>query len=164
MVFWNGVKKYTSRGRTVYQQNRVIPWYHTLHIKFVFSKKATKFDEILTGDLTLTIYITSNWRWRFCQILYSRVRNKRTTTFINFWIFFQGLWSYYRLKKLYILYKFEHFKGLRLFFLSNFPEATFIQGATSIPDSRVDRFRRNPIKKVPAWIYLRRSSIILLNI
>ena len=27
--------------------------------------------------------------------------------------------------------------GLGLFFLSNFPEATFIQGATSIPYSRV---------------------------
>ena len=27
--------------------------------------------------------------------------------------------------------------GLRLFFLSNFPGATFIQGATFIPDSRV---------------------------
>ena len=25
-------------------------------IKFVFSKKATKFDEIFTGDLTLTTY------------------------------------------------------------------------------------------------------------
>ena len=27
--------------------------------------------------------------------------------------------------------------GLRLFFLPNFPAATFIQGATFIPDSRV---------------------------
>ena len=27
--------------------------------------------------------------------------------------------------------------GLRLFFLTNFPGATFIQGATFIPDSRV---------------------------
>ena len=27
--------------------------------------------------------------------------------------------------------------GLRLLFLSNFPEPTFIQGAKSIPDSRV---------------------------
>ena len=27
--------------------------------------------------------------------------------------------------------------GLRLFFLPNFPGATFIQGATFIPDSRV---------------------------
>ena len=54
--------------------------------------------------------------------------------FINFWNFFQGLQSYYGLKG---LHKFAHFKGLRLFFLSNFPEATFIQGATSILDSRV---------------------------
>ena len=29
--------------------------------------------------------------------------------------------------------------GLRLFFLPNFPGATFIQGATFIPDSRVPR-------------------------
>ena len=29
--------------------------------------------------------------------------------------------------------------GLRLFFLPNFPGATFIQGATFIPDSRVDQ-------------------------
>ena len=36
-----------------------------------------------------------------------------------------------------LLHKFAYFKGLRLFFLSNFPEAMFIQGATSIPDSRV---------------------------
>ena len=36
-----------------------------------------------------------------------------------------------------LLHKFTHFKGLHLFFLSNFPEATFIQGAMSIPDSRV---------------------------
>ena len=36
-----------------------------------------------------------------------------------------------------LIHTFAHFKGLRLFFLSNFPEATFIQGATSIPDSRV---------------------------
>ena len=49
---------------------------------------------------------------------------------------FQGLRSYYGLKRI-LLHKFAHFKGLRLFFLSNFPEATFIQGATSIPASRV---------------------------
>ncbi len=30
--------------------------------------------------------------------------------------------------------------GLRLFFLQNFPAATFIQGATFIPDSRVVEF------------------------
>ena len=41
------------------------------------------------------------------------------------------------LKDYILLYEFAHFKRLRLFFLSNFPEATFIQGATSIRDSRV---------------------------
>ena len=70
---------------------------------------------------------------------YSRVRNKHTPRFINFWKFFQGLQSYYGLKRLkfYYIHTFAHFKGLPLFFLSNFPEDTFIQGATSIPDSRV---------------------------
>ena len=35
------------------------------YVKFVFSKKATKIDEIFTADLTLTTYIMSNRRWRF---------------------------------------------------------------------------------------------------
>ena len=36
-----------------------------------------------------------------------------------------------------ILLKFADFKGLHLFFLSNFSEAMLIQGATSTMDSRV---------------------------
>ena len=32
---------------------------------------------------------------------------------------------------------FTNFKGLRLFFWSDFPEAMFIQVATSLPNSRV---------------------------
>ena len=36
-----------------------------------------------------------------------------------------------------LLHKFVYFKGLCLFFLSIFPEAMFIQGATSIPEFRV---------------------------
>ena len=71
------------------------------------------------------------------KIAYSRVRNKRTPTFINFRNFFQGL----RLRLKTLLHKFAHFKGLRSFLLSNFPEAMFIQGATSIPDSRVLIFK-----------------------
>ena len=39
--------------------------------------------------------------------------------------------------------KFAYFKGLRLFFLSNFPEATFIQGATPFPDSTVHKDHKN---------------------
>ena len=35
--------------------------------------------------------------------------------------------------------------GLRLFFLPNFPGATFIQRATFIPDSRVDFFLINVV-------------------
>ena len=33
-------------------------------------------------------------------------------------------------KEIYYISKFAHFKGLRLFSLSSFPEARFIQGAT----------------------------------
>ena len=33
-------------------------------------------------------------------------------------------------KEIYYISKFAHFKGLRLFSLSKFPEARFIQGAT----------------------------------
>ena len=37
--------------------------------------------------------------------------------------------------------------GLRLFFLPNFPGATFIQGGTFIPDSRVTKYNFFNIKK-----------------
>ena len=40
------------------------------------------------------------------------------------------------LKDYILLHEFAHFKGLRLFFLSDFPEAMFILRAMSIPDSR----------------------------
>ena len=64
---------------------------------------------------------------------YSTVWNKHTPTF--------GLRSYYGLKrlKLYYVHKFAHFKGLRLFFLSNFPEAMFIQEAMFTPNSRIGK-------------------------
>ena len=55
--------------------------------------------------------------------LESGINIKHTHTFIDFWNFFQGLPSYYGLKR------------LCLFFLSKFPEVN--QGAMSIPDSRV---------------------------
>jgi hypothetical protein len=38
------------------------------------------------------------------QTIYSRVRNKRTLTFIDFWNFFQGLLSYCGLKRLKFYY------------------------------------------------------------
>ena len=41
-----------------------------------------------------------------------------------------------------LLHKFANFKGLCLFFLSNFPEAMFIPGAMFIPDSSVDQVGR----------------------
>ena len=67
------------------------------------------------------------------SMYYSRVRNKHTPTFINFWDFFQGLQSYYGLKRLKFYYislhilrgyiysfcqifqRLHKFKGLRLF-------------------------------------------------
>ena len=67
-------------------------------------------------------------------------RKYGTPTFINFWNYFQGLRSYYVLKRLIFYYISLHIlRGyVYIFFLSNFPEATFIQGAMSIPDSRVN--------------------------
>ena len=38
------------------------------------------------------------------MFIYSRLRNKHTPTLINFWYFFQGLRSYYGLKRLKIYY------------------------------------------------------------
>ena len=63
--------------------------------------------------------------------MYSRVRNKHTPTFVDF----PGAYGLITDLKDYI--RLHIFNGLCLFFLSNFPEATLIQGATFIPDSRV---------------------------
>ena len=62
---------------------------------------------------------------------YSRVRNKHSPMLINFLTFFQGLRPYSGLHRGYFsgMYKYKVKMGLR--FLPNFPEATFIQGATS---------------------------------
>ena len=57
-------------------------------------------------------------------------------TFIIFWNFCPSCYEHNRLK-FYYLHKFAYFKELHLFFLSNFPEATFIQGTTFIPESQV---------------------------
>ena len=38
-----------------------------LSVKFMFSKKATKMDEIFTVDLRVITYLLSNCRWRSCQ-------------------------------------------------------------------------------------------------
>ena len=59
------------------------------------------------------------------------------TRLLIFGIFSRGYGLIKDLKDLNLLHKFAHFKGLCLFFLSNFPEAMFIQGAMSILDSRV---------------------------
>ena len=40
-------------------------------IKFMFSKKATKIDEIFTINLTFTKYISSNRQWRFHHFLWN---------------------------------------------------------------------------------------------
>ena len=62
---------------------------------------------------------------------YSRVRNKYTPKFIIFGIFFRGYGL--TITELKVL----NFTTFQAFFLSNFPEPTFIQGATSIPDSYI---------------------------
>ena len=103
------------------------------------ARPCTYMKDIHTGNIYILKSIQDlNFRLRI-QIFHSRVRNKHTPTFINFWNFFQGLWSYYGLKRLKLYYISLHIlcKGLRLIFLSNFPEATFIWEATFIPDSRV---------------------------
>ena len=64
----------------------------------------------------------------------SRIRQEPP---FHFWNFLQGLQSYYGILKDFLVHKFAHFKGLRLLFLSNFPEATLIQGFTSITESTV---------------------------
>ena len=83
----------------------------------------------------LIVYIVYWLHWVFWHFkpAYSRVRNKHTPTFINFWNFFQGVRSYSGLKRLSFYYISLHilrgyvysfcqifqrlclFKGLRLF-------------------------------------------------
>ena len=77
----------------------------------------------LTEELNLVWIFDMSYYWKLLDLSqdekYSRVRNKHTPMFIDFWNFFQEPLSYYGLKR------------LCLFFLSNFTEVT------SIPDSRV---------------------------
>ena len=82
----------------------------------------------------------------FSKCTYSRVWNKHTGTLINFWFlkFFLRLFNFLFLwlctkDSNYLLFKrgLRLFKGLCLLFLPNVPGATFIQGGTLIPDSRV---------------------------
>ena len=67
----------------------------------------------------LSLFITLVWG----LIDYSSVLNKHTSTFINFWNFFQGLLTYYGFKRLKFYYISLHIlRGYVYFFLSNFPE------------------------------------------
>ena len=52
--------------------------------------------------------------------------------------------------------------GLRLFFLPNFPGATFIQGATYIPDSRATSKSSNNVK-YSKWNFLIQNVTNLLE-
>ena len=65
------------------------------------------------------------------KTIYSRVRNKRNPKFINFWNFFQALWSYYGLKR-------DKFYCISLHILRGYIYS-FCQTsrATFIPDTRV---------------------------
>ena len=96
------------------------------------------------------------------QLYASRVHNKRSATFINFWIFFPGsaallkdlffkfsqIWLQPKLSFIcpdffVMFYFFQVFQWLCLFkvlllvFLTNFAGATFIPWPKSIPNSRV---------------------------
>ena len=90
-------------------------------------------------------------------LTYFRLPNKRRATFINFRTFFL---CYVLIKGCYVSYFFNFeidfkniwliinsitiggyvyiFKWLCLLFYSHFSRTTFVQGATSIPDSRVE--------------------------
>ena len=48
----------------------------------MFSKKATKIDRIFTVNLTVTTYVLSNLRWRFCQFLWP---SQKAWTLIVLW-------------------------------------------------------------------------------
>ena len=61
--------------------------------------------------------------------LYSRVRNKRTPTFINFWHLFQGQRSYYGLKRLKVYYiSFYILRGYHCFFCQIFQWLRLFKG------------------------------------
>ena len=91
--------------------------------------------------ISLAIFITLS--------LYSRIQNKRRAMFISFvgYILIKGapffnLFFYFGyVWKKYLLFRWRAILiGVRLLFLQNVPGDTFIQGPTSIPDSRVERF------------------------
>ena len=80
------------------------------------TKKGSKYNMFLKLAWFRIFWASSLWRncercpliksavvW-FPVVTYSRVSNKRIPTFINFWNFFQGLWSYYGLKRLKFYY------------------------------------------------------------
>ena len=79
------------------------------------------------------------WRFLPTYVLSTSLESGIKVMFINFWNFFQGLRSYYRLKRhrfYYIIYYTIQGATFILFFLK-FTEATFIPWATFILDSRV---------------------------
>ena len=59
--YFNGLAKILVFGGEQSFLNR------DLSVKFMFSKKATKMDEIFTVDLRVITYLLSNCRWRSCQ-------------------------------------------------------------------------------------------------
>ena len=69
--------------------------------------------------------------------VYSKVWNKHTPMFINFWNFFQGLRSYYGLKRLRFYYISLHIlRGYVYSFCQIFQRLRLFKGlSTSIPDS-----------------------------
>ena len=113
--------------------------------KHYFGKKTLEKSGCFSGSFSTFSY---NHKLSYVSFtIYSRVQNKRSPMFINFWTFFQGL-----LKALCLLncgfffMCYEQFASLIVhtqqlivvyLFFPNFPWATFISCPTSIPVSRV---------------------------
>jgi len=62
-------------GHKLYWLISAPSWLLCCILKFMFSKKATNIDKILTINLTATTYCQidasmTSWRWRFCQFLW----------------------------------------------------------------------------------------------
>ena len=102
---------------------------------------------VTKGKSWIKILLNSRWKeigvifrtlGRFFEATYSRVRNKCTPMFIDFWKFFQGIRSYYGLKRLKFYYISLHIGGDYVYSFFKFTRSyKFIQGAAFIPDSRV---------------------------
>ena len=86
------------------------------------------------------------WTWTVSIFSYSRVRNKRTHTFINFWNFFQGLLSYYGLKRLTFYYiSFYILRGYVYYFCQIFQRLRLFKGLRLFQSMKLNTLPRNDL-------------------